>query len=61
MMPSWIYYANFALNTLIIPLIMILWQIKNGLTRLETVVEYQQDRITRLERLQDADHGKEST
>lgn len=53
-MPDWIPYANFALNLLIIPLVKILWDIKQGLTRLETHVEAHAERLDRLERKQDA-------
>lgn len=53
MIPQWMIYANFALNTLIIPLLLVLWQIKNGLTRLEAVVEGQHERIKRLEQQAD--------
>ena len=53
-MPDWIPYANFALNLLIIPLVKILWDIKQGLARLEAVVESHNGRIQRLERTQDA-------
>ena len=56
-MPDWIYYGNFALNLLIIPLVKILLDIRNGLTtleaRFESHIEHVQMRLDRLERLQD--------
>ena len=53
-MPEWIAYANFGLNLMIIPLVKILWDIRNGLTRLETTVDTHGGRIDRLERQKDA-------
>lgn len=53
MTPEWMPYANFALNILIIPLVKILWDIKNGLTRLETHVVAHGERLDRLERQHD--------
>jgi len=50
---TWIQFANFALNLLIIPLVKLLFDIRNGLTRLESIVESHQARIERLERQQD--------
>ena len=52
-MPDWIPYANFALNILIIPLVKILLDIRNGLTRLEAHVESHSERLDRIERRQD--------
>jgi hypothetical protein len=52
-MTDWIPYANFGLNLLIIPLVKILWDIKQGLTRLEEVVAAHHARLDRLERQQD--------
>ena len=56
-MPEWIYYGNFALNLLIIPLVKILLDIRTGLIKLETQlqdhIEQDQRRLDRLERLQD--------
>lgn len=46
-------YAQFAINLLLIPLLKILWDIKNGLTRLESHVESHSNRLDRLERQQD--------
>ncbi len=53
-MPEWIPFANFALNLLIIPLVKILWDIRQGLTRLEGRVCSHSERLNRLERIQDA-------
>lgn len=52
-MPDWIPYANFALNLLLMPLLKVLWDIKQGLTRLESHVESHSNRLDRLERQQD--------
>ena len=52
-MPEWIPYANFALNLLIIPLVKILSDIRQGLTRLEAHVESHAARLDRIERRQD--------
>lgn len=53
-MPEWMPYANFALNLLIIPLVKILWDIRQGLTRLEGKVSSHGQRLDRIERIQDA-------
>ena len=57
-MPEWMVYANFLLNTLIMPLLYVLWQIKNGLTQLETLVRTHHERLNRLERRQDAKNNE---
>jgi hypothetical protein len=44
---------NVALNLLIIPILKILWDIKNGLARLESTVQSQGSRLDRIERQQD--------
>lgn len=49
----WIPFANFALNLLFIPLLKVLWDIKNGLTRLEVNMLAHSARLDRLERQQD--------
>lgn len=49
-MPEWMIYANFGLNLLIIPLVKILWDIKNGLTTLQVMVSNHEKRLDRLER-----------
>ena len=50
---SWIPFANFALNLILIPLLKVLWDIRQGLTRLEVCVRTHGDRLDRLERQQD--------
>ena len=50
---DWIPYANFVLNLLLLPLLKILWDIKNGLTSLESTVKAHAERIDRLERIED--------
>ena len=50
---SWIQLANFALNLILIPLLKVLWDIKQGLTRLEAHVESHGERLDRIERRQD--------
>ena len=50
---DWLPYANFAINLLIFPLLKILWDIKNGLTSLESTVKSHAERIDRIERMQD--------
>ena len=52
-MPEWMYYVNFGLNLLIVPLVKILMDIRNGLTKLEARFESHQMRLERLERIQD--------
>lgn len=52
-MPDWLPFANFALNLLLLPLLKVLWDIKQGLTRLETRMESHGNRLDRLERVQD--------
>ena len=52
-MPDWMLYSNFALNLLIVPLVKILLDIRNGLTRLEANVESHGERLDRIERRQD--------
>ena len=58
MTPDWLPYLTLALNLLIIPLVKILWDIRDGLTRLEarfeSHIEQDQIRLERLERAQDA-------
>ena len=53
-MPEWMYYVNFALNLLIIPLIKILWDMKQCLTKLAVTLQAHSARLDRLERQQDA-------
>ncbi len=59
MLPEWIPYANFGLNLLLIPLLKVLWDIRQGLTRLEQIVCSHGERLDRIERRQDH-HGRES-
>ena len=53
-MPDFLSILNVFLNLLIIPILKVLWDIKNGLARLESTVESHQNRLERLERQQDA-------
>ena len=57
MTPDWLPLATFAVNLLIVPLVKILMDIRNGLEKLEARfeahIEQDQMRLERLERLQD--------
>jgi hypothetical protein len=53
---EWIPIANFALNTLFIPLLVLLVQIKTGIAKLETQLEDEKKRVDRIEGVCDRRH-----
>lgn len=48
--PSWMVYTNFALNALIVPLLVVLWRVNSTLTEISTLVKTHNKRLDRLER-----------
>lgn len=55
-MSDWLALANFVLNTLFIPLLVILVQIKTSIAALEVKLEDEKARVSRLQDICDRRH-----